>query len=167
MKISIDGQRRYSNHCPNCPNVQKSSQHVLNCPAIQVRFSKISPEDLEYSIFSKKLLRLPKRFSTASERSKSFLYQPTHHGRANNNSHSYLTKSSLILNVAFQSCTKDIVTLTTIKWNPIPQNSPTHPRGDFKHRLIECASAPLHNVSSLPLRIVPTTRQKTLVTSSR
>ncbi|GFW27366.1 hypothetical protein TNCV_590611 [Trichonephila clavipes] len=54
MKISSDGQRSYTNHCPNYPNVQLSSQHILSCPAIHARLFKVSPEDPEDLIFSYK-----------------------------------------------------------------------------------------------------------------
>ncbi|GFX66762.1 hypothetical protein TNCV_3048601 [Trichonephila clavipes] len=68
-KISTDGQRSYTNHCPICPNVQLSPQH--SCPTIQARLFKISPEDLIFP--DKAVERLPKLSSTASERSKAFL----------------------------------------------------------------------------------------------
>ncbi|GFV54241.1 hypothetical protein TNCV_3467561 [Trichonephila clavipes] len=53
MKISTDGQRSYTNHCPNYLNIQQSPQHILSCSAIQererARLFKISPEDLIFS----------------------------------------------------------------------------------------------------------------------
>ncbi|GFV84231.1 RNase H domain-containing protein [Trichonephila clavipes] len=58
MKISTDGQKRYTNHCPNCSNVQLSPQHVLNCPAIKASVFKIGPEDPENLIFSDKAVEV-------------------------------------------------------------------------------------------------------------
>ncbi|GFW87908.1 uncharacterized protein TNCV_1360121 [Trichonephila clavipes] len=49
MEISTDGQKSYTNHCPNCPNLQLYPQHILSCPAIQARLFNISPEDPEVS----------------------------------------------------------------------------------------------------------------------
>ncbi|GFU26516.1 hypothetical protein TNCV_2463591 [Trichonephila clavipes] len=34
MKFSTDGQRNYTNHCPN---IQLSPQHVLSCPETQAK----------------------------------------------------------------------------------------------------------------------------------
>ncbi|GFU67201.1 hypothetical protein TNCV_4689331 [Trichonephila clavipes] len=53
-KISPDGQRSYTNHCPNCPTVQLSPQHILSYPAIRAGFFKIGPKDPEDLIFSGK-----------------------------------------------------------------------------------------------------------------
>ncbi|XP_054713646.1 uncharacterized protein LOC129223104 [Uloborus diversus] len=45
MKISNDGVRRYSIHCPHCPDFQLSPQYGFACPAIQARLLKISMDD--------------------------------------------------------------------------------------------------------------------------
>ncbi|GFS77846.1 hypothetical protein TNCV_3031721 [Trichonephila clavipes] len=58
MKISTDGQRSYTNHCPNCPNVQLSPQHILSCPATQTRIFKISSKDQDDLIFSDKAVEV-------------------------------------------------------------------------------------------------------------
>ncbi|GFX50473.1 hypothetical protein TNCV_2429421 [Trichonephila clavipes] len=58
MKFLTDGQRSYTNHCPNCPNVQLFPQHILSCPTIQARLFKISPEDPEDLIFSDKAIEV-------------------------------------------------------------------------------------------------------------
>ncbi|GFW23643.1 retrovirus-related Pol polyprotein from transposon 297 [Trichonephila clavipes] len=58
MKTSTDGNRSKTNHCPSCPNVQLSSQHILSCPEIQARLIKISTDDLEDLIFSDKAVEV-------------------------------------------------------------------------------------------------------------
>ncbi|GFW45971.1 hypothetical protein TNCV_3275891 [Trichonephila clavipes] len=58
MKISTEGQKSHINHCPNCPNVQLSPQHILSCPAIQARLFKISSEDPEDLIFCDKAVEV-------------------------------------------------------------------------------------------------------------
>ncbi|GFX88353.1 hypothetical protein TNCV_1705731 [Trichonephila clavipes] len=71
MQIPTDGQESYTNHYPNCPNVQLSPQHILSCPAIQARIFKVRQEDTEYFIFSDKAIMTSLNLSkTASERSK-------------------------------------------------------------------------------------------------
>ncbi|GFS51382.1 hypothetical protein TNCV_548681 [Trichonephila clavipes] len=65
----------YTNNCPNCPNIQLPSQHILSCQEIQARLFKISPKDLEDL---RTLLRLPKLSSTASERSKASVFINLH-----------------------------------------------------------------------------------------
>ena len=35
LKISTDGQRSYTNTCPNCPDLQLSPQHVFDCSTIR------------------------------------------------------------------------------------------------------------------------------------
>jgi hypothetical protein len=60
MIISTEGQRSYSTHCPNCPGVQLSPQHIFGCPAIQARLFKISIEDPEVLIFSEKAVEVAK-----------------------------------------------------------------------------------------------------------
>ncbi|GFS98567.1 hypothetical protein TNCV_2987011 [Trichonephila clavipes] len=73
MKISTDGQRSYTNHCPNCPNLQLSPQHILSCPSIQARLIKISPEDPEDLIFSYEAVEVAKDvFDSSTKRSKAF-----------------------------------------------------------------------------------------------
>ncbi|GFV65337.1 RNase H domain-containing protein [Trichonephila clavipes] len=58
IKISADGKRSYSNHCPSCLNVQLSPQHILSCLEIQARLFKISPKDSEDSIFTDKVVEV-------------------------------------------------------------------------------------------------------------
>ncbi|GFX33133.1 hypothetical protein TNCV_5043011 [Trichonephila clavipes] len=60
MKISNDGQRSQTNHCPNCLNIQLVPQHVLRYPAIQTRLFNISPEDPEDLIFIDKAAEVAK-----------------------------------------------------------------------------------------------------------
>ncbi|GFV90103.1 nup43 [Trichonephila clavipes] len=55
---STDGQRSYTNHCQNCPNVQLSPQHILSSPAIQAMHLNISLKDPEDLIFSDKVVEV-------------------------------------------------------------------------------------------------------------
>ncbi|GFX22808.1 hypothetical protein TNCV_2605501 [Trichonephila clavipes] len=54
MRISTDGQRSSTNHCPNCPYVQLYPQLGLSCPANPARLFNISPEHPGDRIFSDK-----------------------------------------------------------------------------------------------------------------
>ncbi|XP_054724287.1 uncharacterized protein LOC129234319 [Uloborus diversus] len=38
MRLSVEGQRSYTNFCPHCPNdIPMSRQHIFSCPAIQAK----------------------------------------------------------------------------------------------------------------------------------
>ncbi|GFX66009.1 transposable element Tcb1 transposase [Trichonephila clavipes] len=66
-----------TNHCPNCPNVQLSPQHILSFPEVQTRLFKINPEDPEDWISSDKAVEVAEA---------SFFYLSARHGHADINS---------------------------------------------------------------------------------